>query len=192
MSHNQTTMDGDPTTLTSNHWTWLQHQEKIHSLVDIIREQTNPPPFTRVRGYVRGQRATLIAYTLLILHTNFLSVPVLFNMIFLALLWAPAITPYAFPSAHGHSPPSVGPRCTLWNKYDLQTFKSQIEQQATQTPEKFESLQQASSWYAALTADIRKITESICDTKPKNPAINLKNGTLPCKHVGTQFFFTDV
>ena len=59
----------------------------------------------------------------------------------------------------------------LWNKRDLKTYKSQIEQLATQLPEAFnDDLQQASLWYATLTADINKFMESICNEKPKkNP-----------------------
>ena len=45
---NATTLDGDSTALTSNHWTWLQHQERSGSMVDAIRLLADPPPFTHV------------------------------------------------------------------------------------------------------------------------------------------------
>ena len=47
---NATTLDSDSTALTSNHWAWLQGQEKSGSMVDTIRLLVDPPPIHTREG----------------------------------------------------------------------------------------------------------------------------------------------
>ena len=182
---NATTQDSDSTCLSSNHWPWLQSQEKCNNMIDVIRPPDSPPPFTRVRGY-HGTKSYIdrvylsrMADTLFHSHEH----------------W---IDDFSKPDiGTDHNPimccigdwgsiPPVGPRCTYWNKRTLQQYKQKVMVNAPSPPLQFMSLQHGEVWYASLTSHIRQVLKDIDEARPKRPPTQVQTFDQIVKTIATQ------
>ena len=102
-------------------------------MVDAIRLLADPPPYTRLRAY-RGTKSYIDRIYLTDLAHKLFACKNLVKHDFSSPLVGTDHDPICVSVGTWALPPPVGPRCSLWNKRDLQTFKAQIEQRATPPP----------------------------------------------------------
>ena len=139
---NGTTHSFHATTLTTNPWPWLIAKEKSGVLTDLLLPHTTSVPYTRVRRFAGTKSYIDRAYGSRLFHG-------IFNTSSAEVI--------DFKSVHGASdhdaivirtipwtaPRLPEPRCALWNRQDLQLYRTIIasSSQDVPAPERFTDVQ---------------------------------------------------
>ena len=130
---NGTTHSSHATTLTTNLWPWLIAKEKSGVLTDLLLPHTATVPFTRVRRFAGTKSYIDRAYGSRLFHGIFTTSSA--EVIdFKSVHGASDHDPIVIRTIPWTAPRLPEPRCALWNRRDLQLYRTIIASSSQDVP----------------------------------------------------------
>ena len=130
---NGTTHSSHATTLTTNLWPWLIAKEKSGVLTDLLLPHTTSVPYTRVRRFAGTKSYIDRAYGSRLFHGifNTSSAEVID---FKSVHGASDHDPIVIRTIPWTAPRLPEPRCALWNRRDLQLYRTILASSSQDVP----------------------------------------------------------
>ena len=130
---NSTTHSSHATTLTTNLWPWLIAKEKSGVLTDLLLPHTTSVPYTRVRRFAGTKSYIDRAYGSRLFHGIFnTSFPEVID--FKSVDGASDHNRIVIRTIPWTAPRLPEPRCALWNRWDLQLYRTIIASSSKDVP----------------------------------------------------------
>ena len=159
-----TTHSSHTTTLRPNLWPWLIAKEKAKSLVDLLLPQVQGVPHTRGRRFSGTKSYIDCAYGTRLYHNSFLTSSA--RVIdFTKVHGSSDHNPIIICTIPWTAPHTPKPRCSLWNRHDINLFRSLVSKHDVPSPVSPHDVEHT---YRALTEVMLQTMTQVNTSKPNN------------------------